>query len=115
MGTLTAGGLQVAAGDGRLRIVNEGHLKKLVPAVSHLSFNAAQALRRGVPVRYITERAGFELRAGPGGAPHLVLTEVAPGLDLQRDVLAAFAAPVVVAADVQTMDERLFRAGPFRL
>jgi propionate CoA-transferase len=115
MGTLTAGGLQVAAGDGRLRIASEGRLKKLVPAVSHLSFNAKQALQRGVPVRYITERAVFELRAGPGGEPQLTLTEVAPGLDLQHDVLDACGARVAVAPDVPTMDDRLFRAGTLRL
>jgi propionate CoA-transferase len=115
VGTLTAGGLQVAAGDGRLRITSEGRLKKLVPAVSHLSFNAGQALQRGVPVRYITERAVFELRPGPGAQPQLTLTEVAPGLDLQRDVLAACGAPVAIASEVRTMDHRLFRAGPLRL
>jgi len=115
VGTLTAGGLQVAAHDGRLRIAAEGRLKKLVPAVSHLSFNAASALRRGVPVRYITERAVFDLQAGPDGQPQLCLTEVAPGLDLRRDVLDACGAPVAVAHEVATMDPRLFRAGPLRL
>ncbi len=115
MGTLTASGLQVEAGEGRLRIVTEGRLKKLVPAVSHLSFNAAQALKRGVPVRYITERAVFDLLAGADGEAQLTLTEVAPGLDLQRDVLDACGAPVTVARELATMDERLFRAGPLRL
>lgn len=115
MGTLTADGLQVRSGDGRLRIEREGRLKKLVPAVSHLSFNAAHTARRGVPVRYITERAVFEMRPGANGAPALTLIEIAPGLDLQRDVLDACGAPVAVAADLATMDERLFRAGPLRL
>lgn len=115
MGTLTAGGLQVHAGDGRLRIEREGRLKKLVPAVSHLSFNAAHTARRGVPVRYITERAVFEMRAGPGGAPCLTLIEIAPGIDLQRDVLDACGAPVAVAPDLTTMDARLFRDGPLVL
>jgi propionate CoA-transferase len=115
VGTLTAGGLQVQAGDGRLRIVSEGRMKKVVPAVSHLSFNAQYTARRGVPVRYITERAVFELRAGPDGASRLTLTEIAPGVDLQRDVLEACATPVAVAPDLVTMDERIFRAGPFRL
>lgn len=109
MGTLTAGGLQVKAGDGRLSIVQEGRLKKLVPAVSHLSFNAGYVAQRGVPVRYITERAVFEMRAG-----QLTLIEVAPGMDLRRDVLEVCGAPVAVATDLKTMDARIFSSAPLR-
>lgn len=115
VGTLTAGGLQVQAGDGRLRIVREGRVRKLVPAVSHLSYNAAYMALRGQPVRYVTERAVFELRPGADGAPQLTLIEIATGLELQRDVLDACAAPVAVAAELRTMDERIFRSGPLRL
>ncbi|KPF60827.1 CoA-transferase [beta proteobacterium AAP51] len=116
VGTLTAGGLQVQAEGGRLRIVQEGRVRKLVPAVSHLSYNAAYMAGRGQRVRYITERAVFEMRLPPGGGPaQLTLTEIAPGLDLQRDVLAVCGAPVAVAPELRTMDERIFRGGPFRL
>lgn len=115
MGPLTAGGLQVAAADGRLRIVQEGRLKKLVPAVSHLSFKAAYAAQRGVPVRYITERAVFEIRPGGSGAPQLTLIEIAPGIELQRDVLDVCGAPVAVAPDLITMDPRIFSAEPLHL
>ena len=119
VGTLTTGGLQVQAGDGRLRIVQEGRLKKLVPAVSHLSYNAAYMAGRGQRVRYITERAVFEMRPpgaeAAGGPAQLTLIEIAPGLDLQRDVLDACGAPVMVAQDLRTMDARIFQSGPFRL
>jgi propionate CoA-transferase len=119
VGTLTTGGLQVQAGEGRLRIVQEGRMQKLVPAVSHLSYNAAYMAGRGQRVRYITERAVFEMRPrrdGKGaGAAELTLIEIAPGLDLQRDVLAACGAAVVVAEDLRTMDARIFQAGPLRL
>jgi propionate CoA-transferase len=119
VGTLTTGGLQLQAGDGRLRIVQEGRLKKLVPAVSHLSYNAAYMAGRGQRVRYITERAVFEMRpgrnAGGEGKAELTLIEIAPGLELQRDVLDACAAPVVVADDLRTMDARIFEAAPLRL
>ncbi len=115
VGTLSAGGLQVAAGDGRLRIVQEGRVRKLVPAVSHLSYNAAYMAQRGQQVRYVTERAVFELRPDADGRPRLTLIEIAPGIDLQRDVLDACGAAVAVAADLRRMDERLFRAGPLRL
>ncbi|MDP2005656.1 MAG: CoA-transferase [Rubrivivax sp.] len=115
VGTLTAGGLQVAAENGQLRIVQEGRVQKLVPAVAHLSYNAPYMARRGQQVRYLTERAVFELRPDGAGTPRLTLTEIAPGIELQRDVLDVCGTPVAVAADLRLMDERLFRAGPFRL
>jgi len=115
VGTLTTGGLQVQASDGKLRIVQEGRLQKLVAAVSHLSYNAAYMAARGQRVRYITERAVFDLQTGAAGQAQLTLIEIAPGLDLQRDVLAACGAPVAVAADLRTMDARIFTSGPFRL
>ncbi|RVU46147.1 acyl CoA:acetate/3-ketoacid CoA transferase [Rubrivivax rivuli] len=119
VGTLTAGGLQVQAEGGRLRIVQEGRLQKLVPAVAHLSYNAAYMAARGQRVRYITERAVFEMRAdpqaAPGGAPRLTLIEIAPGLDLQRDVLNVCGASVAVAADLREMDARIFSSAPLKL
>ena len=107
MGALTAGGLEIATGDGRLRIVKEGAVPKLVATVQHLSFNGPYVAGLGRQITYITERAVFELRGG-----RLVLTEIAPGLDLQRDVLAVLGAPVVVADDLKTMDARIFRDAP---
>ena len=115
MGTLTAGGLRVQAGGGRLRIVSEGRIKKVVGAVSHLSFNAPYMARRGQPVRYITERAVFEVRPGAHGAPRLTLVEIAPGIDLQRDVLDQCATAIAVADDLRPMDARLFNPAPLRL
>ena len=110
MGTLTAGGLQLAVHDGQLRIVQEGRLQKIVPQVAHLSFNGRYVAGMGTDVLYITERAVFAMRPGADGEPVLTLTEIAPGLDLQRDVLAHCGAPVAVAADLRTMDARLFQS-----
>ncbi|CAG9178380.1 acyl CoA:acetate/3-ketoacid CoA transferase [Cupriavidus respiraculi] len=115
MGTLTAGGLEVRAEDGQLRIVREGAVKKIVSEVSHLSFNGPYVASLGVPVVYITERAVFEMRPDASGEARLTLIEIAPGVDLQRDVLDQCATPVAVAADLRTMDERLFRPGTMRL
>ncbi|MDO5625114.1 MAG: malonate decarboxylase subunit alpha [Pseudomonadota bacterium] len=118
MGTLTAGGLQVAAEGGRLRIVREGALRKLVRHVAHLSFNGHYAAELGTDVLYITERAVFAMRAPSSdrhAPPVLTLVEVAPGLDVQRDVLAHCDAPVAVAHDLREMDARLFMPGPMRL
>lgn len=115
MGTLTAGGLEVHAGDGQLRIVREGRVKKIVPEVSHLSFNGPYVASLGIPVLYITERAVFEMRAGDNGEARLTLVEIAPGVDLQCDVLDQCATPVAVAPDLRQMDARLLQAGPMRL
>jgi propionate CoA-transferase len=107
MGSLTAKGIEVRAADGRLEILREGAVKKVVPKVEHLSFNGAHSARRGVKVLYITERAVFEMRDG-----RLTLTEIAPGIDLQHQVLAQLAAPVAVAPDLKEMDARIFRDAP---
>lgn len=109
MGSLTAGGLEIAAGDGRLRIVREGRLKKLVPQVGHLSFNGPYVHALGREVTYLTERAVFTL-----DAQGLVLTEMAPGLDLERDVLSACGAPVRVSPELRPMDPRIFHDQPMR-
>ncbi|HVR50806.1 MAG TPA: CoA-transferase [Pseudorhodoferax sp.] len=82
-GTFDAKGSQVRVEAGRLQVQQHGRIRKLVEAVAHITFSGAQALRRGQRVLYITERATFELT--PAG---VALTEVAPGVDLQRDVLA---------------------------
>jgi propionate CoA-transferase len=81
-GTFTAGDLQVAVEDGKLRIVKEGPVRKFVTAVEQLSYSAQQAHERGQAVLYVTERAVFELT--PRG---LRLKEVAPGIDVRTQVL----------------------------
>jgi len=93
-----------------LKILREGTVKKVVPKVEHLSFNGAYVLGRGTQVKYVTERAVFELREGK-----LTLVEVAPGIDLEREVLAQLAAPVPVAPELKQMDTRIFREAPMRL
>ncbi|WP_395399594.1 acyl CoA:acetate/3-ketoacid CoA transferase [Pseudoduganella sp. UC29_106] len=102
-GTFTAGGLEVAIEDGALRIVKEGRAKKFIGQVEQITFNGADAARRGQQVLFVTERAVFRLT--PDG---LELTEVAPGVDIERDVLAHMDFKPIMR-DVQRMDEGLFR------
>lgn len=109
MGTLTAGGLEVATGDGRLRIASEGRARKIVPQVEHLSFNGPYAERLGTDVLYLTERAVFRVIAG-----RLTLVEIAPGIDLEREVLAHCPPGVAVSDDLKTMDERIFHERAMR-
>ena len=109
VGTLTAQGLQVAIDDG-VRIVHEGSLRKFVPNVRQISFNGQLARQRGQQVRYVTERAVFAL-AEDG----LVLTEVAPGIDVERDVLGQMGFRPRVAEQLLAMDRRLYSTGPMGL
>ncbi len=104
LGTFTAGGLQVAVEDGKLRIVKEGTSRKLIRQVEQISFSGRYAASTGQPVLYITERAVFKLTA-----EGLELIEIAPGIDLERDVLGQMEFRPLMR-DVKTMDEALFRA-----
>ena len=82
VGTFTSGGLQTRIENGQLRIEKEGKYKKFVEAVSQVTFSGKRAGREGHPVFYVTERCVFALREGG-----LELIEIAPGIDMQRDIL----------------------------
>src|SRR3954462_2154385 len=102
-GTFTAGGLEIAMEDGKLRIVRERRSRKFVEAVQQITFSGAYAAETGQPVFYVTERCGF--RRTPAG---MELTEIAPGIDIDRDILGHMGfAPIV--ADPKPMDARIFR------
>lgn len=103
-GTLTAGGLEVRVEEGRVRIVRDGRFQKFVARTQHVTFNGPLAAKAGQQVCCITERGVFRL-TGDG----LVLTEVAPGIDLEKDIRARVGFPLRVAPDLSPMDPRLFR------
>jgi propionate CoA-transferase len=107
MGTLTAGGLEVIARHGMLEIRREGSVAKVVPSVSHLTFDAGYVSSLGRRILYVTERAVFELRDGA-----LTLVEVAPGIDVRSQVLALCPPGVRVAEPLKTMDPRIFDPAP---
>ena len=102
-GTLMAGGLQVEVKNGKLKIVQEGKTKKFINRVDQITFSGDYARESGQKVFYMTERAIFELM--PNG---LMLTEIAPGVDLQKDVLANIEFEVNVSPNLKLMDERIF-------
>jgi propionate CoA-transferase len=102
-GTLTASGLKVGIGNGRLKIINEGKIRKLVQKVEHITFSGDYGRSSGQRILYVTERAVFELR--PEG---VTLTEIAPGVDLQKDVLNLMDFRPLIASDLRQMDPRIF-------
>jgi propionate CoA-transferase len=103
VGTLTAGDLEIALEDGKLRIVKEGKIKKFVRQVEHITFSGAYAKEVKQPVMYITERAVFKLT--PKG---LQLIEVAPGMDIQKDILDQMEFTPIIEGDPKIMDRRIF-------
>ncbi|MGB3427471.1 MAG: acyl CoA:acetate/3-ketoacid CoA transferase [Burkholderiaceae bacterium] len=104
VGTFTAGDLQVVVEDGKLRLLNDIGPRKFVHAVEHRTFAGSEAVRRGQPVLFVTERCVFRL--APEG---LELIEVAPGVDIERDILARMEFAPIVRRDPQLMDASIFR------
>jgi acyl CoA:acetate/3-ketoacid CoA transferase len=109
-GYFTAGGLDLRVEGGRLQIAKEGKSRKFVPEVEHVTFSGRRARQLGQNVLYITERC--VLRLEPEG---LTVIEVAPGVDLKRDVLGQADVPLRVSEALKVMDERLFHPEPFGL
>ena len=109
-GTFTAGGLDLRIEDGQLRIAQEGRAQKFLERgrADHL-FSGRVAAAQDKPVLYVTERCVFRLR--PDG---LELVEVAPGIDVERDILAHMKFRPIVR-DVRPMDPRIFRPEPMGL
>jgi len=103
-GTFTTGGLKVAIEGGHVRIVSEGSTRKFVEAVEQITFNGALAIGKQQSVHYVTERCVFRLV--PRG---LQLIEVAPGIDIERDILAHMAFRPILD-HVKAMDARIFRS-----
>jgi propionate CoA-transferase len=112
-GTLTTGGLEIAVEQGRLSIVREGAIKKFIRDVELVSFSAARSGEIGQEVLYVTERAVFRLHdvpapAGGSGSTELELIEIAPGIDLESQVLAQMEFRPLVR-DLRPMPLHVFR------
>lgn len=109
-GTFTAGGLHIALENNALRIEREGKTSKLVAAVEQRTFSGEVANRRNQLVLYVTERAVFRLTAK---GPELI--EIAPGVDLERDVLAHMGFQPLISPQLRRMDARIFDPEPMGL
>ena len=109
LGTHVAGAA-VTLQEGQLRVVREGESPKFRSRVSQVTFSGSYARSRGQDVLYITERAVFRLT---GRGLHLI--EMAPGLDLERDVLGSMAFRPIITDPPARMEPAIFREGPMGL
>ncbi|QOX62255.1 3-oxoacid CoA-transferase [Anoxybacterium hadale] len=103
-GTFTASGLETAVEDGKLKILKEGTEKKFLSMVEQITFSGDLASRLGQQVMYITERAVFELRNDG-----IYLIEIAPGIDLQKQILDLMDFTPKMVGTPKLMDEKIFR------
>lgn len=110
VGTFTADGLKIAVEDGQLRILQEGAVRKFVPQVEQITFSGQYAARKNQPVLYITERCVFELTESG-----MLLTEIAPGIDLNRDILTQMAFRPHISPNLTTMAPAIFDPAPMGL
>ncbi|MBF0234061.1 MAG: acyl CoA:acetate/3-ketoacid CoA transferase, partial [Desulfamplus sp.] len=110
VGTFTAGGLKISIKNGKLSIDQEGKSRKFLDHVEHVTFSGKYAVSKGQPVLYITERCVFRL--SPEG---MELIEIAPGIDLEKDILANMDFKPVIPSPPVLMDERIFMPEPMGL
>ncbi|MCY6485840.1 3-oxoacid CoA-transferase [Clostridium aestuarii] len=103
-GTFTAGGLKTKAVNGKLVIEQEGKSTKFIKQVEQVTFSGRYANKKKQPILYITERAVFELRQDG-----VYLIEVAPGIDIQTQVIDLMDFVPKMDKKVKIMDERIFR------
>ena len=104
MATFTAGKTDFEIADGKLKIKKDGSIHKFVEKVQQITFSADYARKSGQEVGYITERAVFKLTD-----TGIMLTEIAPGVDLEKDILSKMDFTPEIASELKTMDPRLFR------
>ena len=111
LGTLTAKSARVHPdGTGGLRIEAEGQVRKWLPAVDQITFNGRYALEQGQQISFITDRAVFDLTSSG-----LVCTEIARGIDFERDIQAQIGFPVQKADSLREIDPRVYRDEPMKL
>ena len=108
-GAFSAGRQNIEIDDGRLTIRDDGNVPKFVPEVEHVTFSGRMAREQKQDVTFITERCVIRLLEDG-----LTVTEIAPGVELERDVLGRVDVRLRVSPLLKTMDERIFRPEPMR-
>jgi propionate CoA-transferase len=108
-GTFTSGGLKIAIEDESVHILREGSARKFIERVEQVTFSGDYAAETGQPVYYVTERCVLQ-RTLAG----VELIEVAPGIDIDRDILEQMDFRPLIR-NVRPMDVRIFRNAPMGL
>lgn len=109
-GTFTAGESDISVEDGKLIIRRDGHILKFIKKVQQITFSSDTARRNNKSVYYITERAVFKLAADT-----IELIEIAPGVDLDRDILGKMEFMPKISSTLKLMDVRIFNEQPMQL
>jgi acyl CoA:acetate/3-ketoacid CoA transferase len=109
-GYFTAGKKDIQIEDGQLKIISDGTIAKFVPEVAQISFSGEMARKRRQEVLYVTERCVIELTKDG-----LTVIEIAPGVDLEKDVLGKADVRLLVSDDLRLMSAALFRPEPMGL
>lgn len=107
VGTLTAGGLVERVEGGKLIIEREGRAKKFLSSIDKITYSGEYGQKHGQNITFITDRCVMRPANG-----EMVITEIAPGVDPARDILAQMECAMRIAEDCIEMDPRIFRAGP---
>lgn len=102
-GTFTASGLRVVCNAGKLQIIEEGKIQKFVKNLQQINFNVKSSEASKQKVTYITERAVFELTNGK-----MTLTEIAPGIDIKKDILNHTEMEIIVSNSIREMNPIIF-------
>lgn len=103
MGSFCSGQQNIRMTEDGLNIISNGPVHKFVDQVQHLTFSGNYAIERQQPVRYVTERAVFRLEA-----EGLTLEAMAPGVDLEKDILDLMAFKPVIPDNIELFDKSLF-------
>lgn len=104
MGSFTSVGCRFDVNSGQLRILQEGRVRKFISSVEHMTFSGELAMEQNRSVWYVTERAVFRL-----GAQGLELVEIAPGIDLGKDVLGQMEFEPVISDQLGVMESGIYR------
>jgi propionate CoA-transferase len=110
VGTFMAGKTKLEIKDGKLNIIEDGNASKFVDKVEQITFSGEYANDTGKDILYVTERAVFKLT--PGGVE---LIEIAPGVDLEKDILSKMAFKPLVSKQLKKMDPRIFTDAAMKL
>ena len=104
LGSFTAGGFEIKITDQGIEIISEGQFRRFVEAVEQVSFSGEYAIENRKRVMFITERAVFKL-----DSKGLILHEIAPGIDLQKDIFRQMGFMPTLAKEIKRMDLRIFK------